>query len=557
MITDAPSLFSDATNTTAFLKCGIMGHTGSGKSRTASELLLGLVEHCRKLGLEYAQRPVYFFDTETGSDWLLPIFKRRGWQLKVRKSRDFKTLVAGVREAEQHASAMLIDSVTHVWREYCEAFLHSTGRTRLDGPDWDVLKRGWGRFTDLFVNSRLHIAVCGRAGYEYDHQEKDDGSGQLELVKVGMKMKAETEFGYEPSLLVLMERESDPQNMKRIRRVAYVLKDRSDTIDGKAFVVADTHEPEKCVPTFDAFRPHVDFLNLGGEHIGVDTTSTSDGEFNDQGDSRWHQRRQQLRICLEEIDAEFQKQWPSQSAVDKAARADAIEKYFGTRSWTKVESMKLEDLQQARMRIWLDLRGHAYGQKPSSTPNGEPTTTDDAGRPAPAEATKPGSDPRQGTERQIDVRGAVTWRNVRGFPPPAKVGDRWEHEDGSIDECLSVEGGVCSWAMVKPERTPFDCPVAEAQDRGAAAVAGPPSLSKGKRRVPRAINHVPVDTERSKLIDELVAAAAAVGKDEAELRAFAGEVLPLKSHPASLQELTTAQLVNVRAAIATVMERRE
>src|SRR4051812_32554365 len=42
-------------------------------------------------------------------------------------------------------------------------------RSRLHFEDWGYLKSEWRKFTDRFVNSQLHIIVCGRAGFEYDY----------------------------------------------------------------------------------------------------------------------------------------------------------------------------------------------------------------------------------------------------------------------------------------------------------------------------------------------------------------------------------------------------
>ena len=88
-------------------------------------------------------------------------------------------------------------------------------RTRLQFDDWGYLKGEWRKFTDLFINSNLHIILCGRAGYEYDYFEDEAGKKQLE--KTDIKMKAEGEMGYEPSLLVLMERHTDLETMKAYR----------------------------------------------------------------------------------------------------------------------------------------------------------------------------------------------------------------------------------------------------------------------------------------------------------------------------------------------------
>ena len=56
--------------------------------------------------------------------------------------------------------------------------------------------------------------------------------------------------------------------------------------------------------------------------------------------------------------------YPGQSAGDKKGKADLVEKLFGTRSWTAVENLSLERLQKARNELWIQVRGHAYGEGP-------------------------------------------------------------------------------------------------------------------------------------------------------------------------------------------------
>lgn len=53
--------------------------------------------------------------------------------------------------------------------------------------DWGVLKTEWSQFTDLYVNSKISIAMLGRAGHEYDIDEGNDGN--QEMRKSGTKSK--------------------------------------------------------------------------------------------------------------------------------------------------------------------------------------------------------------------------------------------------------------------------------------------------------------------------------------------------------------------------------
>lgn len=103
---------------------------------------------------------------------------------------------------------LIIDSISHFWKEVQDSYKKSKHRNRLHFHDWGQIKDQWGRFTDCYINSQVHIIMCGRAGYEYAYFEDEDGKKQLE--KTGTKMKAESEMGYEPSLLMEMVRENPP-----------------------------------------------------------------------------------------------------------------------------------------------------------------------------------------------------------------------------------------------------------------------------------------------------------------------------------------------------------
>lgn len=344
-------IFKKSESTSAYLKGGIMGFAAAGKTRTATEIAMGLVKYMRERGLKEADRPVCFFDTETGSDYVEPRMRAEGVELFSGKTRAFVDLIAGVREAEEHASLLIIDSITHFWREFCEAYQRRRNRRRLEFQDWAVLKAEWSKFTDLYVNSACHIILCGRAGYEYDFVDND---GKSELQKTGIKMKAESETGYEPSLLIYMEREMSVAD-KSVRRVAHVVKDRYDVIDGKSFC-------DECTrgPTFEHFLPHIERLNLGGSQLGVDTSRTSDGLFMEDGSTRWRHEQQQKEVALAEVREELVRMFPGQTAGDKKSKGDLLEMAFGTRAWEKAESMSLDQVRIARDRIWNALRGHSY-----------------------------------------------------------------------------------------------------------------------------------------------------------------------------------------------------
>jgi hypothetical protein len=374
------SLFKPAESTSAYLKMGLLGFAGSGKTKTASITTIGLVLHARQLGIEYAKKPVFFLDTETGSDWVKPDFEKAGIELHVAKTRAFVDLLTAVDEAQKNGSLLLIDSISHFWKELTDSYSRKKAAQfkaasyRLQFQDWGYLKGEWGKFTDAFINSPLHIILCGRAGYEYDYFENDEGKKELE--KTGVKMKAEGEMGYEPSLLVLMERNQKIESgtVAASWREATVLKDRSTLLDGKVFVD----------PKFSDFAPHIKMLNLGGKQLGVDTSRTSEHAVQVEKKD-WHST--QKTIVLEEIEGVLVEHYPSTKAEDKQAKAALILKHFNTRSWTEVCNMRVDDLRYSYDQLYRELKGEP--SRYAATVSAESTTLDiddelpgDLGKPA-------------------------------------------------------------------------------------------------------------------------------------------------------------------------------
>ena len=109
-------LFKPAEPEVAYLKMGIYGGQGSGKTRTATEVAIGLFKHTK------AKKPVYFLDSETGSDYVRPIFAKHKVPFHNAKSRAFSDLLIAMDEAEREASVFICDSVTHFWDELIESY---------------------------------------------------------------------------------------------------------------------------------------------------------------------------------------------------------------------------------------------------------------------------------------------------------------------------------------------------------------------------------------------------------------------------------------------------
>ena len=348
------SRFKKATARPTHLKAAFMGFQGAGKTVTSVKLAIGLIQLMRKKGIPGAEKPAFMLDTERGYLWIKPLFDAAGIELLVDETRAFADLRADMQDAIENSSLLLIDSITAFWLEFCEAYKSRKKRSRgLEFQDWGYLKEEWRRgFTEPFLNAPLHIIFCGRAGFTYDHYTDDAGKKQIE--KSGVKLKAEGELGFEPNLLVHMDREQDAET-GLVTHMAHILKDRrsdAKSLDGKSF-------PN---PTFQTFLPHIDYLDLGGALSGVDTTRSSVAMI--PVDIRRENVETLKAIVLEEIGNFLAQQHPGRTDAAQQAKKDAIAKYFAP-TWKEVESlMSLDELRIKFNTMHLAITGEPsrYGE---------------------------------------------------------------------------------------------------------------------------------------------------------------------------------------------------
>jgi hypothetical protein len=344
-------LFKPAENRQAFMKVGIQGFPGSGKTYTAALIAKGIYESTKD------PKPVAFIDSESGSDFLVPKFKEWGIPFVVVKTRAFVDLVEGVRQAEQHASVLIIDSITHFWKEIQDGYKKQKVRdlllkkgkplaevdagfasgkfkpaSKLTMYDWGPIKDQWATYTELYMKGAVHIVMCGRASWEYENAEDEEGNKTIE--KTGTKMNVEKDLGYEPNLLlemVKMKRENRDGRVeaKLWDHVCYVLKDKSTLLEGKQFID----------PTFEAFRPHFNYLNIGGEHVAIESSNESGAMFAKDSNDNIHEMRKKREIFVEEIEGELMSGFPGQTAAEKKARTDLVFEVFGTRAFGALSEM--------------------------------------------------------------------------------------------------------------------------------------------------------------------------------------------------------------------------
>lgn len=327
------SIFKEAKNTAGYFKGGILGFPGGGKTKTAALISIGLHKYIK------SDKPIFFYDTETGSSYVEKDFEAADIKLMRVQSRAFTTLMTASKEAEAEGGIFLIDSITHPWREIITAFKRKRNIEKIQFQHWDAIKTEWSPFTEFFLNSKCHIIMCGRAGYEYDFEKDEEGKN--ELVKTGIKMKTEGELGFEPSLLIEMYADKDVDKHGRILGItnkAFIIKDRFGEINGKTF----------DMPTFETFMPHMKHLNIGGEHEII-TQETSQSIF-DTDKSVAHRLKQRDILC-ENLWGELPLRFNHRTDNGKKQGADFLRETFGTLSQIEINSMSNERIQEGLNKL--------------------------------------------------------------------------------------------------------------------------------------------------------------------------------------------------------------
>ncbi len=208
--------------------------------------------------------------------------------------------------------------------------------------------------------------MLGRAGHEYDMSEDDEG--KMQVHKSGTKLRAESETGYEPDLLIEMVKiriseETKDKDAKGFINRAFILKDRTDTMNGQHF----------DRPTFKNFEPVIKFLNIGGDHQGTDITRTSQEMFSNP-DRSYGERMRLLDIALEKLkDTLILAGLDGSSAEVKGKRTKVLVDLFGGSGETHLKGLRVEQLNDGIGKIQEQFKIGLTAPKAE-----DPTTAGDA-----------------------------------------------------------------------------------------------------------------------------------------------------------------------------------
>lgn len=333
------NFFNPIQNTKPYFKAGIEGFAGSGKTYTAALIAIGLHKRIK------SKKPVVIFDTEKASKFLKELFEEAEIEVLVKESRSMADLAETMkRMREDNASdVLIIDSISHVWENFLNSFMKKKNRTYLQFQDWGIIKPTWKtQFSDPFVTDPYHVIMCGRAGHEYGNEVNPE-TGKREIFKSGIKMKVEGETAYEPDMLVLMERfEEVLDREKKVWREATILKDRSQSVDGKTFKN----------PTYDDFAPAVEIMLKDPSKTPISAEGDTQLLFKTEDETaKWIREKKK---AIENLEGLLTRIEPASTGKGKKLKLDLLDKVFGTTSMTEIGEMSVPVLKDGYKKIGLE-----------------------------------------------------------------------------------------------------------------------------------------------------------------------------------------------------------
>lgn len=244
--------FRKARAEQAFVKAGMYGPQGSGKTATALLCAEGLAQH-------YGKR-VAFIDTEHGTDFYVQTVPERkfhpeAFDIDAMYGRSITDAISAIKELDTNVyGVVVIDSISHIWDAAIAMYKgKQTSIGTIPMSAWAQIKKPYKELMTLLLSMPAHVIICGRQANVF---EDEDG----EMKKTGVKMRAEGETEYEPHICIRFLPNKPTPKGDSSDTVCIVEKDRTSILHGKMIVN----------PTYDKLiKPIVKLL--GGTQATIET----------------------------------------------------------------------------------------------------------------------------------------------------------------------------------------------------------------------------------------------------------------------------------------------
>lgn len=201
-------MFEKATKAGSFLRCALFGPSGSGKTYSALRIATGLGGRIAVL------------DTERGSARKYSDrFTFDVCELKERTIEDYAKVITAA--GEQKYKVLIIDSMTHAWREILNEVDRLAGKKGNRFSPWAEVGPKQQNMIDLLLAFPGHIIATMRSKTEWEVQANEQG--KKVPVRIGLAPEQGKGIEYEFDLLIELSQE----------HMANVTKDRTGKYQDK------------------------------------------------------------------------------------------------------------------------------------------------------------------------------------------------------------------------------------------------------------------------------------------------------------------------------------
>jgi hypothetical protein len=229
--------FQKADPKQAYLKIGLYGPQGSGKTFTALLVAEGLAKRMGKR--------VAFIDTERGTDFYAQHVAERAvhpepFDFDVSYSSSLSDALHDVKGIDLSVyGVVVIDSISALWDAAIAAY--EGKKTKIDSipmSAWGKIKKPYKDLVRSLVDMNAHVFILGRQKNIFKNDEH-----------VGVGMRAEGETEYEPHICCRLESMRKPDGTAG-GSIMIVEKDRSGVLHGRTIPNAN----------FNTFTPLLQYL---------------------------------------------------------------------------------------------------------------------------------------------------------------------------------------------------------------------------------------------------------------------------------------------------------
>ena len=327
-------------------KLAIFGEQGTGKTTTACLYAAALSKEL------HGGAPVWGTDPELGMQFpRRTIFVPEKIEFTQRTVPTFQGMMTDLRDAERAGACVWMVELQKIWIE-----LLKTVRKKSPSNWGNELNAMWTDYVAHFLNSKMHCIALGRVGDVTD--DVIDDKGAITKVKTGEKMKAggSNNFGYEPHLVLRMKLEIKARRKGgqiteedgRMNHVAYVLKDRTWSLNGKEFRWSDKagYKPGGYAQVWQSLRPHFAAVQETMGFVTLDTTANSEAMISEDGNSEFFQARQRREATSGEIKGCMDLLFGGRGKEEVQVRLAVSDLIFGVKSKEAADALPFEKLER-------------------------------------------------------------------------------------------------------------------------------------------------------------------------------------------------------------------